>query len=61
VEARLMLPAVLDERSKALLREFGEINGAQVRPRPRPVEGAAGEQAGAPARTVRGGLEEQGS
>ena len=29
VEARLMLPAVLDERSKALLREFGEINGAR--------------------------------
>jgi len=26
VEARLMLPAVLDERSKSLLREFGEIN-----------------------------------
>jgi molecular chaperone DnaJ len=35
VEARLMLPPVLDERSKALLREFGEINGARVRPRPR--------------------------
>jgi DnaJ-class molecular chaperone len=33
VEARLMLPAVLDERSKALLREFGEING-EFRPRP---------------------------
>src|SRR5204862_74248 len=33
VEARLMLPAVLDERSKALLREFGEINGAGFRPR----------------------------
>ena len=31
VEARLMLPDVLDERSKALLREFGEINGAQSR------------------------------
>jgi molecular chaperone DnaJ len=28
VEARLMLPAVLDERSKALLREFGRLNGA---------------------------------
>ena len=57
-----MLPAVLDERSKELLREFGEINGAQVRPRPRPVEGAADEQAGATAaRTVRGGVEEQGS
>jgi hypothetical protein len=23
-----MLPAVLDERSKALLREFGRLNGA---------------------------------
>jgi molecular chaperone DnaJ len=32
VEARLMLPAMLDERSKELLREFGEINGgAQIR------------------------------
>jgi hypothetical protein len=30
-----MLPAVLDERSKVLLREFGEINGAEFRPRPR--------------------------
>jgi molecular chaperone DnaJ len=44
VEARLMLPAVLDERSKALLREFGEINGAQVRARPRAAAGAPGEQ-----------------
>jgi molecular chaperone DnaJ len=43
VEARLMLPTVLDERSKALLREFGEINGAQVRPRPRRGDGAADE------------------
>ena len=60
VEARLMLPAVLDERSKALLREFGEINGAQVRPRPRPVEGVADEEAPG-ARAVRGGVEEQGS
>jgi molecular chaperone DnaJ len=34
VEVRLMLPAVLDERSKALLREFGEINGENVRDRP---------------------------
>jgi len=38
VEARLMLPAILDERSKALLREFGEINGALVRPRLRAVD-----------------------
>jgi molecular chaperone DnaJ len=27
VETRLMLPAVLDERSKELLREFGRLNG----------------------------------
>ena len=31
VEARLMLPRVLDERSKQLLREFGRINGENVR------------------------------
>jgi len=31
VEVRLMLPRVLDERSKALLREFGTINGESVR------------------------------
>jgi molecular chaperone DnaJ len=31
VEVRLMLPRVLDERSKALLREFGRINGENVR------------------------------
>jgi molecular chaperone DnaJ len=28
VEVRLMLPKVLDERSKELLREFGRINGS---------------------------------
>jgi len=28
IEVRLMLPKVLDERSKELLREFGRINGA---------------------------------
>jgi hypothetical protein len=28
---RLMLPRVLDERSKELLREFGRINGENVR------------------------------
>jgi molecular chaperone DnaJ len=40
VEARLMLPAVLDERSKALLREFGRLNGAGrvEEPRPSPQE-----------------------
>ena len=31
VEVRLMLPKLLDERSKALLREFGSINGESVR------------------------------
>lgn len=31
VSVRLMLPAVLDERSKELLREFGRINGDNVR------------------------------
>jgi len=33
VEVRLMLPKVLDERSKELLREFGDINGENVRDR----------------------------
>jgi molecular chaperone DnaJ len=31
VEVRLMLPRLLDERSKQLLREFGQINGESVR------------------------------
>jgi molecular chaperone DnaJ len=31
VEARLVLPAVIDERSKDLLREFGRLNGEDVR------------------------------
>jgi molecular chaperone DnaJ len=31
VEVRITLPAVLDERSKELLREFGRINGDDVR------------------------------
>jgi molecular chaperone DnaJ len=31
VEVRLMLPRVLDERSKDLLREFGRLNGENVR------------------------------
>jgi molecular chaperone DnaJ len=36
VEVRLMLPRILDERSKELLREFGRINGESVRaPEPR--------------------------
>lgn len=45
VEARLMLPKLLDERSKELLREFGRLNGESVREHlhaetgPRDVEG----------------------
>ncbi len=31
VEVRLVLPTLLDERSKELLREFGRINGEDVR------------------------------
>jgi molecular chaperone DnaJ len=31
VEVRVMLPRVLDERSKELLREFGQINSESVR------------------------------
>ena len=31
VEVRIMLPKVLDERSKELLREFGRLNGEGVR------------------------------
>ncbi len=31
IEVRIVLPRVLDERSKELLREFGRINGESVR------------------------------
>jgi molecular chaperone DnaJ len=31
IEVRLVLPRMLDERSKELLREFGRINGENVR------------------------------
>ena len=34
IEVRLVLPALLDERSKELLREFGRINSADVRQEP---------------------------
>lgn len=34
VEIRLMLPPILDERSKDLLREFGRINGEYARETP---------------------------
>ena len=33
VEVQLMLPKILDERSKDLLREFGRLNGESVRER----------------------------
>ena len=40
VEVRLVLPPVLDERSKALLREFAQIHGEDVRSEMRaPAEG----------------------
>jgi molecular chaperone DnaJ len=35
VEVRIVLPGILDERSKELLREFGRINGDSVRAQPR--------------------------
>jgi hypothetical protein len=31
IEVRILLPRLLDERSKELLREFGRINGDSVR------------------------------
>jgi len=37
VEVRLVLPKVLDERSKELLREFGKINSEDVRKREHPI------------------------
>ncbi len=38
VEVRLVLPRVLDERSKELLREFGQLNAEDVRQRDEPRE-----------------------
>lgn len=38
VEVRLMLPKLLDERSKALLREFGRLNGQTVRQEERRIK-----------------------
>ena len=45
-EVRMRLPALLDERSKELLREFGRINAESVRP---PLAADGGTQAAAPA------------
>ena len=49
VEVQLMLPKLLDERSKELLREFGRLNAASVRGRrvePAPAEGQASDVMG---------------
>jgi hypothetical protein len=54
-----MLPAVLDERSKALLREFGQINGNQVRAGVTPSAGRPAADAVADAGNA--GAEESGS
>ena len=42
VEMRLMLPKLLDERSKELLREFGRINGERVREHLQPITNHGG-------------------
>lgn len=42
VEVRLVLPPLLDERSKELLREFGRINGADARDRSMPDDRPSG-------------------
>jgi len=44
VEVRLVLPRLLDERSKELLREFGKINSDDVRHE----LGGAGRREGSP-------------
>jgi molecular chaperone DnaJ len=44
VEVRLVLPKLLDERSKELLREFGKINGGDVRREQHGHEGHEGYQ-----------------
>ncbi len=45
VEVRLMLPNVIDERSKELLREFGRINRENVREAP-PSRGGQHDESG---------------
>lgn len=42
VEVKLVLPTLLDERSKELLREFGRINGGEPRDRSMPEPGHPG-------------------
>ena len=44
VEVRLMLPKMLDERSKELLREFGRINEESVREQPFPATNHGGSE-----------------
>ena len=41
VEVRIMLPKILDERSKELLREFGRVNAESVRDVVQPNTGRA--------------------
>jgi molecular chaperone DnaJ len=48
VQVRLVLPALLDERSKELLREFGRINGEDVRKGLWTAGSAAGQEATGP-------------
>jgi molecular chaperone DnaJ len=45
VEVKVVLPKVLDERSKELLREFGRINGNQPRPAASAEAAASGAEA----------------
>jgi molecular chaperone DnaJ len=45
VQTRLVLPATVDERSKELIREFGRINGEDVRREWRTGGGASGTEA----------------
>jgi molecular chaperone DnaJ len=48
IEVRVVLPDVLDERSKELLREFGRLNAANVRDEAQaPADSAAGADAAA--------------
>jgi DnaJ-class molecular chaperone len=56
IEVRLMLPKLLDERSKELLREFGRINGENVR-----EQGAGSREQGPGIRDQESGDGERGS
>jgi len=43
-EVRIVLPRMLDERSKELLREFGKINEMERASGPRPAQASGGER-----------------